>query len=165
MSAASSLRNAVADSAEFPNKATFQHLFMRGLLKNPRPSTQVLPELSEVLPVLPVSGVITKVDGRIDFFVSGDLRWDVELLTKGNRRAQRKIRSSRGKVQRNALLTTQRSRGSTYLRPPGPGELSQKVASDSKDIMTIYFAENFQSSSAFYSSWSDPRARVITLRK
>jgi hypothetical protein len=69
---AASLRNAVADGAEFPDKATtFQHLFMRGLLKNPRPSTQVLPELlSEVLPVLPVSGVITKIDGRIDFFVS-----------------------------------------------------------------------------------------------
>ena len=71
VSAASSLRNAVADSAELPNKATFQHLFMRGLLKNTRPTTQVLPELSEVLPVLPVSGVITKVDGRVDFFVDG----------------------------------------------------------------------------------------------
>ena len=92
VSAASSLRNAVADSAELLNEATFQHLFMWSLLKNPRPSTQVLPELSEVLPVLRVSGVITKVDGRIDFFVSGDLRWDVELLIKGDRRKRHRER-------------------------------------------------------------------------
>ena len=155
---AASLRDAVADSADFPNEATFQHLFMRGLTKNTRPTTQVLPELSKVLPVLP-GGVTTKTDGRIDFFVNGDLRWGIELLIKGNRcKAHRERFAAGGKyvdLNCNAFIVVD-------LRP-GPGALSQKMAGDSKDVMTVYFAENFQTSSVFYSSWTEPR--VITLRK
>eukprot|EP01035_Chromulina_nebulosa_P038211 gene38211-51613_t len=95
---------------------------MRGLTKNTRPTTQVLPQLSKVLPVLP-GGVTTKIDGRIDFFVNGDLRWGIELLVKGKRRKAHRERFTAGgkyaDLNCNAFIVVD-------LRP-GPRALSQKV--------------------------------------
>ena len=85
--------------------------------------------------------------------------WGIELLIKGNRRKAHRERFAAGgkyaDLNCNAFIVVD-------LRP-GPGALSHKVAGDSKDVMTVYFAENFQTSSVFYSSWTEPR--VITLRK
>ena len=157
------LRSSVAESTDFPNEATFQHLFMQGLTKNTKHTTQVLPELSKVFPVLR-GGAYGKIAGRIDFFVNGDLRWGIELLIKGNRRKAHRDRFSAGgkyaNLNCNGFIVVD-------LRPDpvrsSASEQQNKVGNSSKDIMTVYFAGNFQTSSVYHSSFSSPKE--ITLRK
>ena len=160
------LRRSVAQSTDFPNEATFQHLFMQGLTKNTKRTTQVLPELSKVLPVLEGTSSVaayTKIPGRIDFFLNGDLRWGIELLIKGDRRKAHRDRFSPGgtyaSLSCKAFIVVD-------LRPDSvmsPASEQQKVGNSSNGIMTVYFAGNFQTSRVYYSSWNSPQ--VITLGK
>lgn len=140
------LRRSVAESTDFPNEATFQHLFMQGSTKNTLHSTQVLPELSKVLPVLR-GAAYTKIPGRIDFFVNEDLRWGIELLIKGDRRKAHRDRFSPGgtyaSLSCKAFIVVD-------LRPDpvmsSSASEQQKVGNSSNGIMTVYFAGNFQTS-------------------
>ena len=71
-------------SNEFPKEATFQHLFMNALAACTPIDCQIYPEFSEIFPDLD-NPSIKKIDGAIDFYIDGDLRWGIELLVKGDR--------------------------------------------------------------------------------
>ncbi len=75
-------RSALSDS--FPKEAVFQHMLMSSLASLTLPSCAILPELSEVCP--DGAGIQrNKINGFIDFYLNGDLRWGIEILVKGDR--------------------------------------------------------------------------------
>jgi hypothetical protein len=74
------LRNSTID--KFPKETVFQHLLMNGLVKCTSITTSICPELSQVFPT-DESAVQETIQGEIDFFLNGELRWGIELLVHG----------------------------------------------------------------------------------
>ena len=62
---------------DFPKEATLQHLFMHGLAKYTPASVYICPEYSVN------KDDQTQMQGAIDFFLNGDLKWGFELLVNG----------------------------------------------------------------------------------
>ncbi|KAG1689663.1 hypothetical protein DVH05_002021 [Phytophthora capsici] len=78
------LRQSVVDDANFPKEATFQHLFMEGLILNTSATCSICPELSRIFPLHQTTGgQPQKIKGEIDYYLDGDLRWGLELLVNG----------------------------------------------------------------------------------
>ncbi len=80
---ASNLLKSTVKLDDFPKEAVFQHEFMAGLAAALPPSCYICPELSRVFP-----GEQTedgKIDGELDFYIDGDLRWGIELLVMGDK--------------------------------------------------------------------------------
>jgi len=61
-----------------PKEAMFQHLFMSGVAASTPSNIAIHPELSRVI------GDTARINGEIDFFINGSLRWGVELLIQGS---------------------------------------------------------------------------------
>jgi hypothetical protein len=75
------LQNSV-DDGNFPKEAVFQLLFMSALISCTPPSVAIHPELSQPF------GSNEKIPGEIDFYIDGELRWGIELLTNGDRKSE-----------------------------------------------------------------------------
>ena len=69
---------------DFPKEAAFQQLFMASLVAHTPPSTSICPELGRRFRT-PSEKQSNKIEGEIDFYINGDLRWGIEILIKGNR--------------------------------------------------------------------------------
>jgi len=80
---ASALLNSKVSSTDFPHEATFQHLFMNGIMRVTPNNCFVCPELSKHFPSQTVPST-AQVDGRIDFYINSSLRYGIELLVQGN---------------------------------------------------------------------------------
>jgi hypothetical protein len=79
-----SLRNSLVNKMnDFPSETTFQHHILEGLQCNTPVNCCILPELSRLLPEIGAVGA-PKVRRRCDFYLSGDLRWLIELLINGD---------------------------------------------------------------------------------
>ncbi|KAF0713466.1 Aste57867_4320 [Aphanomyces stellatus] len=68
---------------KFPKEAVFQHLFMAGLALHTKPTCAICPELSKRFPGGSNASGGDSIDGEIDFYLDGDLRWGIELLVCG----------------------------------------------------------------------------------
>jgi hypothetical protein len=79
---ASTLNMSVVDIKDFPKEAVFQHQFMAGLLASLPIDCYVCPELSKDFP--DGKNESQKIEGEIDFYVNGSLRWGIELLVNGD---------------------------------------------------------------------------------
>jgi len=77
------LQNATVDGNDFPKETVFQHEFMAGLAAVLPPRCYICPELSRVFP----DDVVRdgKIEGEIDFYINGDLRWGIEVLVMRDR--------------------------------------------------------------------------------
>ena len=108
---------------------------MQCLTANIKLTTQVLTELSKVLPVL----ANRRVDGQIDFFVSGDLRWGIELLINENRRKAHRDRCSAGgnyaDLNCNAFIVVDLLRPDPTMGPSS--EQQQKVENSNNDLLVL----------------------------
>lgn len=80
---ASVLLQSVVSNENFPNEATFQHHFMEGLARHTTTTCHICPELSRVFPNSP-NQLDQRIDGEIDFYLNGSLRWGIELLVNGD---------------------------------------------------------------------------------
>jgi hypothetical protein len=67
---------------DFPKEAVFQHLFMEGLALHTPPSCSICPELSKIFPS-ETNLNMQQIEGEIDFYLNGDIRWGIELLVNG----------------------------------------------------------------------------------
>lgn len=89
----------------FPKEAVFQHLFMEGLARFASPECYICPELSRIFPndTQPGELIYTvyklkiiafysnnvstciegAIDGEIDLYLNGSLRWGIELSVNG----------------------------------------------------------------------------------
>jgi hypothetical protein len=67
----------------FPKEACFQHQFMSGLLASLPINCHVCPELSKDFPD-DDERISQNIDGEIDFYVNGNLRWGIELAVNGD---------------------------------------------------------------------------------
>jgi hypothetical protein len=74
---ATTLGNSVVSG--FPKEAVFQHLMMTGMIANLTARTFVYPENSIVI------DTVNKIQGELDFFINGDLRWGIEFLIQGRK--------------------------------------------------------------------------------
>jgi hypothetical protein len=74
-----SLLSSTSSPNDFPKEATFQHLFMMGLLSHTSCKTAICPELSKL------SAANNNKKGKIDFIVDGNLMWGIALMTCGNK--------------------------------------------------------------------------------
>ena len=72
------LQQSVVDESKIPKEAMFQHLFMSGVIASTPSNIAIHPELSRVI------GDTARINGEIDFFINGSLRWGVELLIQGS---------------------------------------------------------------------------------
>ncbi|KAL3659831.1 hypothetical protein V7S43_015133 [Phytophthora oleae] len=82
---ASVLRQSVVGETNFPKEATFQRIFMEGLALNTHRTCSICPELSRVFSSSPTDGdQPLRIDGEIDFYLNGSLRWGLELLVNGD---------------------------------------------------------------------------------
>ncbi|KAL8017135.1 putative bacterial Pleckstrin domain, P-loop containing nucleoside triphosphate hydrolase [Plasmopara halstedii] len=82
---ASALRQSVVGETNFPKEAIFQHQFMEGLALNTHRTCLICPELSRVFPSSPAdSDQPLRIEGKIDFYLNGSLRWGLELLVNGD---------------------------------------------------------------------------------
>jgi len=63
---------------QFPKETTWQHLFMQGMQENLTSHVTVCPEFSGSFLGTP------KIDGEVDFYVNGNLKWGLELLVLGH---------------------------------------------------------------------------------
>lgn len=77
------LKMSTVSANDFPKEAVFQHQFMAGLLASLPIDCYVCPEMSKDFPEGKSSS--EKIDGEIDFYVNGNLRWGIELLVNGDR--------------------------------------------------------------------------------
>lgn len=69
---------------DFPKEAAFQQVFVVGLAANTPPHVCICPELGRVFPA--VEGKEPeKIEGEIDFYIDGDIRWGIEIHIKGDR--------------------------------------------------------------------------------
>ena len=75
---ATTLRNSVVRGS-FPKEAVFQHLMMGAMTSNLTAQTNVYPENSIVI------GTDNTIQGELDFFINGELRWGIELLIEGRK--------------------------------------------------------------------------------
>ena len=76
------LKQSVTDVSDFPKEATLQHVFMVALAANTTASTGICPELSHIYPDT-ADKTTSSINGEIDFYLNGDLRWGIELLISG----------------------------------------------------------------------------------
>lgn len=81
---ASVLAQSTIGKNSFPEEATFQHQFMEGLALHTHPSCVICPELSRVFPASPRQHD-QRINGEIEFYMNGSLRWGVELLVNGDK--------------------------------------------------------------------------------
>jgi hypothetical protein len=81
---ASMLKQSVVHPDSFPKEATFQHQFMAALALHTHPSCYICPELSSVFPDS-ARQRDEHIEGEIDFYLNGDLRWGIELLVNGDK--------------------------------------------------------------------------------
>jgi hypothetical protein len=84
----------------FPVEAIFQSVFLDSFISATQESFLVLPEFWEEFPK--EGGPQKRIDGRIDFYINGELRWGVELLVNGDRLDDHRERFKEG--GRYALL-------------------------------------------------------------
>jgi hypothetical protein len=75
---ANSLKNFIGSSS-FPKESILQHLMMAGITANLTSKTTVYSENSHII------GTNDKIIGALDFFISGNLRWGVELMVQGRK--------------------------------------------------------------------------------
>ena len=80
---ASVLRQSVVSGEQFPKEAVFQHLFMQGLVLCTLPNCVICPELSWAFPSSGSAADSGRINGEIDFYLNGGLRWGIELLVNG----------------------------------------------------------------------------------
>lgn len=86
MSMSSSLLRASTITGALPKEAVFQHLFMTALAANTKIGTYICPELSQIFPVVGEDNEeLARIQGEVDFFVDGKLRWGIELLVHGRK--------------------------------------------------------------------------------
>ncbi|KAF4027937.1 putative AAA domain-containing protein [Phytophthora infestans] len=81
---ASVLKQSVVREYDFPKEAVFQHQFMAALALHTMNTCYICPELSRVFPASPRQHS-QRIDGEIDFYLNGSLRWGIELLVNGDR--------------------------------------------------------------------------------
>ncbi|KAG9415622.1 hypothetical protein AC1031_000005 [Aphanomyces cochlioides] len=94
---ASALRQSIVGKSNFPKEATFQHQFMQGLALNTHVSCSICPELSRVFPASPNGGdQALRINGEIDFYLNGTLRWGIELLVNGDKIGEHMARFAEG---------------------------------------------------------------------
>jgi hypothetical protein len=67
---------------DFPKAAVFQHLFMEGLVFYTW--CPICSELSKIFPSTSNTSTQQTIHGEIDFYLSGSLRWGIELLINGD---------------------------------------------------------------------------------
>ena len=73
-------------SKSFPKEAVFQHLLMNAFAKCTPVECSIYPEFSEIFPEdYEEAYLIEKIDGAIDFYINGDIRWGIEILVQGDR--------------------------------------------------------------------------------
>lgn len=72
------------EPGDFPKEAVFQHLFMEGLASFTPPDCSICPELSKIFPSTTNSNTKQNIQGEIDFYLNGSLRWGIELLVNGD---------------------------------------------------------------------------------
>jgi energy-coupling factor transporter ATP-binding protein EcfA2 len=84
---ASVLRHSVVGTDDFPKEAVFQHLFMTGLSLHTPPTCYICPEMSRVFSDFPHQPE-QHINGEIDFYLNGSLRWGIELLVNGDKIGQ-----------------------------------------------------------------------------
>jgi hypothetical protein len=78
----SALMKSLVHPSDFPKEAVFQHEFFSGLVASLPPSCYICAELSKIFPNDDIKD--GKIEGEIDFYINGDLRWGLELLTLGD---------------------------------------------------------------------------------
>lgn len=76
---------------DFPKEAIFQHLFLAGLAAETPPYVCICSELGKRFPRSPEEKSL-EISGEIDFYVDGNIRWGIELLTKGDRKEEHLVR-------------------------------------------------------------------------
>jgi hypothetical protein len=74
---AKSLMSSTSSQNDFPKEATFQHLFMMGLLNHTSCNTAICPELSRLF------ATNNNKMGETDFIMNGDLMWGIAMVTRG----------------------------------------------------------------------------------
>jgi hypothetical protein len=82
---ANSLKNFIGSSS-FPKESVLQHLMMAGITANLTSKTNVYPENSHIIVLM------TRLEGHWIFFVSGNLRWGVELMVQGRKMKEHRER-------------------------------------------------------------------------
>ncbi|KUF86723.1 hypothetical protein AM587_10001003 [Phytophthora nicotianae] len=92
---ASALDRSVVRNDDFPNEAVFQHQFMSTLAQHTTSTCYICPELSRVFPT-PPGQPSTRIDGKIDFYLNGSLRWGIELLVNGDKIGEHMSRFAAG---------------------------------------------------------------------
>jgi hypothetical protein len=78
----SALMKSVVHPTDFPKETVFQHEFVSGLLASLPPCCYICAELSKNFPNDDIKD--GKIEGEIDFYINGDLRWGLELLISGD---------------------------------------------------------------------------------
>lgn len=66
----------------FPKEATFQHLLMTSIAASTPATCSICPELSNVFPTS-CNLLNGRIQGEVDFYLNGSLRWGIELLVQG----------------------------------------------------------------------------------
>eukprot|EP00597_Dinobryon_sp_UTEXLB2267_P018062 CAMPEP_0201112216 /NCGR_PEP_ID=MMETSP0812-20130820/77108_1 /ASSEMBLY_ACC=CAM_ASM_000668 /TAXON_ID=98059 /ORGANISM="Dinobryon sp., Strain UTEXLB2267" /LENGTH=486 /DNA_ID=CAMNT_0047375501 /DNA_START=1043 /DNA_END=2503 /DNA_ORIENTATION=+ len=132
---AASLRQSTSETNDFPKEAIFRHLFMTGLTRNTKLTTQVLPELSKVFPNV-AGDAFGKIKGEIDFFIiDGNLRWGIALLVNGNDSLEHRRRFCEGgkyaPLKCNAFVVVD-------FRASSDGSPTKCLARK-KHLMTVFF--------------------------
>jgi hypothetical protein len=79
------LKNSTIDANDFPKEAVFQHEFMSSLAHLLPPSCYICPELSKVFPDKKQENQDSRIEGEVDFYINGELRWGIELLILGDK--------------------------------------------------------------------------------
>jgi hypothetical protein len=80
---ASVLRDGLARA--FPKEAVFQHWLNAALASCTPQTCSIWAELSEIFPDSNDPHSLRRINGEIDFFIDGNLRWGIELLVKGGK--------------------------------------------------------------------------------
>eukprot|EP00475_Leptophrys_vorax_P039690 TRINITY_DN7206_c0_g1_i3.p1 TRINITY_DN7206_c0_g1~~TRINITY_DN7206_c0_g1_i3.p1 ORF type:complete len:506 (+),score=137.89 TRINITY_DN7206_c0_g1_i3:616-2133(+) len=80
---ASNLLKSTVNVDDFPKEAVFRHEFMSGLAAVLPPKCYICPELSGVFP--DDQTLDGKIDGELDLYINGNLRWGIELLVMGDK--------------------------------------------------------------------------------
>jgi hypothetical protein len=90
---ASTLGKAIINETYFPKEAAFQHEFMAMLAAALPPHCLICPDFSRIFPG---KGISESQNNKADiaFYISGDLRWGIELVVKGKLISERIARFS-----------------------------------------------------------------------
>jgi hypothetical protein len=74
----------IPDSNDFPKEAVFQHMLLSCLASETPPYVCICSELGKRFPKSTEEKTI-EIEGEIDFYIDGNIRWGIEILTKGDR--------------------------------------------------------------------------------